>query len=190
VRRVLLLNLTHEPLTTVGLRRAVCLVLCGKAEVTRMDHLPHGLVPLQLCFGCRCPARSAEKSKSLVTWAQSPSRPGPSLASTLCTVTLASASCPANSLPAAISTGRPAPASAARRPGMARGRRHRPIPRAALLSSSGRPVTDPRPSRTTRTLPVPVRTARTPALIASQRPRACYISISASASASSASGLA
>src|SRR6266567_8318035 len=33
VRRVLLLNVTFEPLTTVGLRRAVCLVLCGKAEV-------------------------------------------------------------------------------------------------------------------------------------------------------------
>src|SRR5258708_35638594 len=33
VRRVLLLNVTYEPLTTVGLRRAVCLVLCGKAEV-------------------------------------------------------------------------------------------------------------------------------------------------------------
>jgi 5-methylcytosine-specific restriction endonuclease McrA len=30
---VLLLNVTYEPLTTVGLRRAVCLVLCGKAEV-------------------------------------------------------------------------------------------------------------------------------------------------------------
>lgn len=33
VRRVLLLNVTYEPLTTVGLRRAVCLVLCEKAEV-------------------------------------------------------------------------------------------------------------------------------------------------------------
>ena len=33
MRRVLLLNVTYEPLTTVGLRRAVCLVLCGKAEV-------------------------------------------------------------------------------------------------------------------------------------------------------------
>jgi len=30
---VLLLNVTYEPLTTVGLRRAVCLVLGGKAEV-------------------------------------------------------------------------------------------------------------------------------------------------------------
>ncbi|HEX3962113.1 MAG TPA: HNH endonuclease, partial [Trebonia sp.] len=33
MRRVLLLNVTYEPLTTVGLRRAVCLVLSGKAEV-------------------------------------------------------------------------------------------------------------------------------------------------------------
>src|ERR1700758_1119628 len=33
VRRVLLLNVTYEPLTTVGLRRAVCLVLSGKAEM-------------------------------------------------------------------------------------------------------------------------------------------------------------
>jgi 5-methylcytosine-specific restriction endonuclease McrA len=33
VRRVLLLNVTYEPLTTVGLRRAVCLVLCDKAEI-------------------------------------------------------------------------------------------------------------------------------------------------------------
>jgi 5-methylcytosine-specific restriction endonuclease McrA len=37
VRRVLLLNVTYEPLTTVGLRRAVCLVLCGKAEVVHDD---------------------------------------------------------------------------------------------------------------------------------------------------------
>jgi len=34
---VLLLNVTYEPLTTVGLRRAVCLVLCGKAEVVHDD---------------------------------------------------------------------------------------------------------------------------------------------------------
>ena len=33
MRRVLLLNATYEPLTTVGLRRAVCLVLGEKAEV-------------------------------------------------------------------------------------------------------------------------------------------------------------
>ena len=33
MRRVLLLNVTYEPLTTVGLRRAVCLVLCEKAEI-------------------------------------------------------------------------------------------------------------------------------------------------------------
>ena len=33
MRRVLQLNVTYEPLTTVGLRRAVCLVLCDKAEV-------------------------------------------------------------------------------------------------------------------------------------------------------------
>jgi 5-methylcytosine-specific restriction endonuclease McrA len=33
VRRVLLLNITYEPLTTVGLHRAVCLVLGEKAEV-------------------------------------------------------------------------------------------------------------------------------------------------------------
>ncbi len=37
MRRVLLLNVTYEPLTTVGLRRAVCLVLCGKAEVVHVD---------------------------------------------------------------------------------------------------------------------------------------------------------
>jgi len=37
VRRVLLLNVTFEPLTTVGLRRAVCLVLGGKAEVVHHD---------------------------------------------------------------------------------------------------------------------------------------------------------
>ena len=37
MRRVLLLNVTYEPLTTVGLRRAVCLVLCGKAEVVHDD---------------------------------------------------------------------------------------------------------------------------------------------------------
>jgi 5-methylcytosine-specific restriction endonuclease McrA len=37
VRRVLLLNVTYEPLTTVGLRRAVCLVLCDKAEVVHDD---------------------------------------------------------------------------------------------------------------------------------------------------------
>ena len=32
MRRVLLLNVTYEPLTTVGLKRAVCLVLCDKAD--------------------------------------------------------------------------------------------------------------------------------------------------------------
>ena len=37
MRRVLLLNVTYEPLTTVGLRRAVCLVLCGKAEIVHHD---------------------------------------------------------------------------------------------------------------------------------------------------------
>ena len=37
VRRVLLLNVTYEPLTTVGLRRAVCLVLSGKAEMVHDD---------------------------------------------------------------------------------------------------------------------------------------------------------
>ena len=37
MRRVLLLNVTYEPLTTVGLRRAVCLVLGGKAEVVHHD---------------------------------------------------------------------------------------------------------------------------------------------------------
>jgi 5-methylcytosine-specific restriction endonuclease McrA len=37
VRRVLLLNVTYEPLTTVGLRRAVCLVLCEKAETVHDD---------------------------------------------------------------------------------------------------------------------------------------------------------
>jgi 5-methylcytosine-specific restriction endonuclease McrA len=34
---VLLLNVTYEPLTTIGLRRAVCLVLGGKAEVVHDD---------------------------------------------------------------------------------------------------------------------------------------------------------
>jgi 5-methylcytosine-specific restriction endonuclease McrA len=37
VRRVLLLNITYEPLTTVGLHRAVCLVLGEKAEVVHSD---------------------------------------------------------------------------------------------------------------------------------------------------------
>jgi len=37
VRRVLLLNVTYEPLTTVGLHRAVCLVLGEKAEVVHDD---------------------------------------------------------------------------------------------------------------------------------------------------------
>src|SRR6201986_2495778 len=37
VRRVLLLNVTYEPLTTVGLRRAVCLVLGDKAEIVHDD---------------------------------------------------------------------------------------------------------------------------------------------------------
>jgi len=37
VRRVLLLNVTYEPLTTVGLRRAVVLVLGDKAEVVHDD---------------------------------------------------------------------------------------------------------------------------------------------------------
>ena len=37
MRRVLLLNVTYEPLTTVGLRRAVCLVLGGKAEIVHHD---------------------------------------------------------------------------------------------------------------------------------------------------------
>jgi 5-methylcytosine-specific restriction endonuclease McrA len=37
VRRVLLLNITYEPLTTVGLHRAVCLVLGEKADVLHCD---------------------------------------------------------------------------------------------------------------------------------------------------------
>ena len=37
MRRVLLLNVTYEPLTTVGLKRAVCLVLCEKAEIVHHD---------------------------------------------------------------------------------------------------------------------------------------------------------
>ena len=37
MRRVLLLNVTYEPLTTVGLRRAVCLVLSGKADIVHDD---------------------------------------------------------------------------------------------------------------------------------------------------------
>ena len=35
--RVLLLNVTYEPLTTVGLRRAVCLVLGDKADIVHHD---------------------------------------------------------------------------------------------------------------------------------------------------------
>ena len=37
MRRVLLLNITYEPLTTVGLHRAVCLVLGQKADVVHDD---------------------------------------------------------------------------------------------------------------------------------------------------------
>jgi 5-methylcytosine-specific restriction endonuclease McrA len=37
VRRVLLLNITFEPLTTVGMHRAVCLVLGEKADVLHSD---------------------------------------------------------------------------------------------------------------------------------------------------------
>ena len=37
MRRVLLLNITYEPLTTVGLHRAVCLVLGDKAEIVHDD---------------------------------------------------------------------------------------------------------------------------------------------------------
>jgi 5-methylcytosine-specific restriction endonuclease McrA len=37
VRRVLLLNATYEPLTTLCLRRGVCLVLGGKADVVHDD---------------------------------------------------------------------------------------------------------------------------------------------------------
>ena len=37
MRRVLLLNITYEPLTTVGLHRAVCLVLGDKADVIHSD---------------------------------------------------------------------------------------------------------------------------------------------------------
>ncbi|HEV2372881.1 MAG TPA: HNH endonuclease [Streptosporangiaceae bacterium] len=37
MRRVLLLNVTYEPLTTVNLRRAVCLVLGDKAEIVHHD---------------------------------------------------------------------------------------------------------------------------------------------------------
>ena len=37
MRRVLLLNITYEPLTTIGQRRAVCLVLGEKAEVVHDD---------------------------------------------------------------------------------------------------------------------------------------------------------
>nr|WP_246127541.1 HNH endonuclease [Amycolatopsis rhizosphaerae] len=40
-RRVLLLNATYEPLTALSLRRAVVLVMCGKAEVVHGD--PAGL---------------------------------------------------------------------------------------------------------------------------------------------------
>ena len=41
-RRVLLLNATFEPLTALPLRRAVVLVICGKAEVVHGD--PSGLI--------------------------------------------------------------------------------------------------------------------------------------------------
>ncbi|RJQ74577.1 HNH endonuclease [Pseudonocardiaceae bacterium YIM PH 21723] len=41
-RRVLLLNATFEPLTALPLRRAIVLVVCGKAEVVHGD--PAGLV--------------------------------------------------------------------------------------------------------------------------------------------------
>jgi 5-methylcytosine-specific restriction endonuclease McrA len=41
-RKVLLLNATFEPLTALSLRRAVVLVVCGKAEVVHGD--PAGLV--------------------------------------------------------------------------------------------------------------------------------------------------
>ncbi|MGO9082452.1 MAG: HNH endonuclease [Streptosporangiaceae bacterium] len=37
MRRVLLLNITYEPLTTIGLHRAVCLVLGEKADVVHHD---------------------------------------------------------------------------------------------------------------------------------------------------------
>ena len=37
MQRVLLLNVTYEPLTTVGVRRAVCLVLGEKADVVHDD---------------------------------------------------------------------------------------------------------------------------------------------------------
>jgi 5-methylcytosine-specific restriction endonuclease McrA len=37
VRRVLLLNVTYEPLTTVGLHRAICLVLGEKADLVHAD---------------------------------------------------------------------------------------------------------------------------------------------------------
>jgi 5-methylcytosine-specific restriction endonuclease McrA len=37
VQRVLLLNITYEPLTTVGVHRAVCLVLGEKADVVHDD---------------------------------------------------------------------------------------------------------------------------------------------------------
>ena len=37
MRRVLLLNITYEPLTTIGLHRAICLVMGGKADVVHDD---------------------------------------------------------------------------------------------------------------------------------------------------------
>ncbi|MGH3374802.1 MAG: HNH endonuclease, partial [Actinoallomurus sp.] len=37
MRQVLLLNATYEPLTTLPLRRAVCLVLREKAEIVHHD---------------------------------------------------------------------------------------------------------------------------------------------------------
>jgi 5-methylcytosine-specific restriction endonuclease McrA len=68
VRRVLLLNITYEPLTTVGLHRAVCLVLGDKAEIVHED--AHGAVlhsassrlaapsVIKLCRYVRVPYRS------------------------------------------------------------------------------------------------------------------------------------
>ena len=39
MRSALVLNATYEPLSVVSARRAVCLVLCDKAEVVECDDL-------------------------------------------------------------------------------------------------------------------------------------------------------
>lgn len=42
-RRVLLLNSTYEPLTALSMRRAIVMVICGKADVVHEDQAGHPL---------------------------------------------------------------------------------------------------------------------------------------------------